>query len=173
MEKVIISDEEVEKRLNSPMNLMNRLKSSVKFGSRNNAMDLFTKRHQISEPQVSIPTESITIVDHSAALETTIESSTTTLDKIIQNSESQIKLGLAYENSIDILNRSIAMMATKLDDVSANRLPSVIKTASDVVNSIRQERNDSRKGEKDREVHYHFYTPQQKKVEDYTVIEVA
>ena len=49
----------------------------------------------------------------------------------------------------------------------------MISAASKTVESIRRERNENAKQGKDREVHYHFYTPEQKKVSDYEVIDVT
>jgi hypothetical protein len=97
----------------------------------------------------------------------------TTLDNILENHESQIKLGLAHDNALALLNKSVDLLTTKLDDVRADKLPTVVAAASKVVESIRRERAESSKNNKDREVHYHFYTPQQHKVEDYEVIDVG
>jgi hypothetical protein len=174
---MIISDEEVERRINSPFNLINKLRHSTQ--DRKSAMELFTKRHQpsaasnpppISEslPQAPITSRVITEMPEVETAEPV-----TTLDAIIQNHETQIKLGLAHDNAINLLNNSVNILAAKLDDVKASQLPSVINTASAVIERIRRERNEVRRTEKDKEVHYHFYTPQQKKVEDYEVIDVT
>jgi len=96
-----------------------------------------------------------------------------TLDHIIDNHDTQIKLGLAHDTALNLLNSSVSLLATKLDDVKADKLPSVIASASKVVESIRKERSEASKNAKDREVHYHFYTPQQKRVADYEVIDVS
>jgi hypothetical protein len=172
---MIISDEEVERRINSPFNLINKLRHSTQ--DRKSAMELFTKRHQPSAasvvsseslPQAPIPSKVITEIPEVETAEPI-----TTLDAIIQNHETQIKLGLAHDNAINLLNNSVNILAAKLDDVKASQLPSVINTASAVIERIRRERNEVRRTEKDKEVHYHFYTPSQKKVEDYEVIDVT
>jgi hypothetical protein len=96
------------------------------------------------------------------------------LADILENHESQIKLGLAHDKALDLLNNAVAALALKLEDVKADKLPSVISAASKTVESIRRERNEAAKnGSKDREVHYHFYTPIQKPVSDYNVIEIT
>ena len=189
---MIISDEEVERRLNSPSNLMNKLRSKTSINpARKGMMELFTKRKQLENELESKQSEPSGYLDISARIDTDINRDTdrnksqidgrvdiptetpTTLDSLIQNHEAQIKLGLAHDKSLDLLTRSVNMLSEKLDDVNASRLPSVVMAASKVVESIRKERLESRKTDKDREVHYHFYTPQQKKVEDYTVIDVT
>ncbi len=163
---MILSDEEVLKRLNSPMNLLNKLKTLSNGATRReNAMDLFIKpKHQEVIPQIplAVPTPTNTQEPDKPA----------TLDSLIQNHESQIQLGLAHNNSIDLLNNSINLLRTKLDDVKAERLPSVILAASKTIESIRRERADAFKSNREREVHYHFYTPEQRKVEDFEIIEV-
>ena len=95
------------------------------------------------------------------------------LDDILGNSESQIKLGLAHDRALDLLNRSVEMLATKLDDVSPAKLPAVISAASKTVESIRKERSEASKNNKDQSVHFHFYTPEQRKMSDYEIIDVG
>jgi hypothetical protein len=102
----------------------------------------------------------------------TIDTQTPLLDELVENSESQIKLGLAHDHALDLLQRSVDILSAKLDDVKADKLPSVISAASKVVESIRKERLEVSKSGKDREVHYHFYTPEQRKMDSYEIIEV-
>ncbi len=102
-----------------------------------------------------------------------MEAPKVTLDHLLENHESQIKLGLAHDKALDLLNRSVDALSAKLDDVKADKLPSVISAASKTVESIRKERNEASKSGKDREVHYHFYTPEQKSVSQYEIIDVA
>ena len=101
------------------------------------------------------------------------ESKTPLLDEILTDSDSQIKLGLAHDKALDLLTRSVDALASKLDDVKADKLPSTILAASKVVDAIRRERSESVKNNRDRDVHYHFYTPQQKKIADFEVIDVG
>ena len=65
------------------------------------------------------------------------------------------------------------MLALKLDEVKADKLPSVITAASKVVESIRRERMELNKSSKGKDVHYHFYNTEQRKISDYEVIEVS
>ena len=95
------------------------------------------------------------------------------LDEILTDSDSQIKLGLAHDKALDLLTRSVDALASKPDDVKADKLPSTILAASKVVDAIRRERSESVKNNRDRDVHYHFYTPQQKKIADFEVIDVG
>ena len=163
---MILSDDEVLKRLSSPSNLMNKLKN-LSPKPKSNAMDLFI-RPKIDEPKPSVPAAT-----QPKPTDTTVpQDKTATLDTIIQNPQSQIELGLAHNKSISLLNRSIDLLSEKLDDVLPSRLPSVISATAKVVESIRKERAEASKSNRDREVHYHFYTPQQRKLEEFEVIDV-
>ncbi len=178
---MIINDKEAAKRLSSPMNLINKLRCSSNGSKKNNAMSLFGIGKQTEEVKLEIsfnPFESNKNkkLESSPARNTTSSESSKpseSLDTILKNSESQIKLGLAHDKALDLLHRSVEILSSKLDDVKADKLPSVISAASKTVESIRRERSEREKNNKDREVHFHFYTPEQKRVEDYEVIDVT
>lgn len=169
---MLINDREAAARLNSPMNLINRLAASKNNDKRNNAMSLFIPPSAKSEEKTSFNPFS-----HIQEVKETIKASepeyASTLDKILENNESQIKLGLAHDSALNLLTNSIAVLAAKLDDVKADKLPGAITAASKVVESIRKERLENAKNDKDREVHYHFYTPAQKNINEYEVIDVT
>lgn len=202
---MILKDNDAMARLNSPNNLINRLRDLK--SNRGAAMGLFglsngSKKNKIEEvtienkkesreenkienkiefkepivvPIFSNPflkqdrlqlTESIHVVSEDSAKQPSI-------DNLLHNSDVQIRLATAHDNALEVLTRTINMMKDKLDDVKADKLPAVITATSKVVESIRKERNEQAKNSKGRDVHYHFYTPNQKKVSDYEVIEVS
>ena len=78
----------------------------------------------------------------------------------------------AHDNALSVLTDAVSELKLRLGEVKADKLPSVITATSKVVESIRRERNEAAKSGKDREVHYHFYVPQQKKLENFEVIDV-
>jgi hypothetical protein len=190
---MIIDDKAADARLNSPMNLMNKLKSlsNGNGNKRHSAMSLFGigKDKEIDKilqpsfnPFENKKTEEI-IPYHNQNSTTELWKALpvptptnlpelTTLDNILENHDSQIKLGLAHDKALDLLTRSVDALSTKLDDVRADKLPAVISAASKTVESIRRERSEQTKNNKDKEVHYHFYTPEQKKISDYSIIEI-
>ena len=146
---------------------MNQLAALSKRKPKSNAMDLFI-RPKVDEPKPFVPAAT-----QPKPTDTTVpQDKAATLDTIIQDPQSQIALGLAHNNSISLLNRSIDLLSEKLDDVLPSRLPSVIAVTAKVVESIRKERAEASKSNRDREVHYHFYTPQQRKLEEFEVIDV-
>lgn len=188
---MIINDEDALKRLSSPMNLINRLRRENGNGnsSRKSAMSLFgldknkieIKKESSFNPFQAAPASSESLAVQSKETQPQPTSNLTappagvqqpTLSNILENHESQIKLGLAHDNALALLNRSVDMLAAKLDDIRADKLPTVVSAASKVVEGIRKERSEAAKNQKDREVHYHFYTPQQKTISDYEVIDV-
>lgn len=174
---MILNDKEAIKRLDSPINLVNRLRREVK--STNSAMSLFGLRPENKQElvrhsfnpfdtkTVDVPKPLLTIDADEAETESSV------LDNIVENNDSQIRLGLAHDNALNLLNRSIEMLAVKLDDIKADKLPSVIAASSKTVESIRRERLEASRGENDKNVHYHFYTPPQKVLTDYEIIEVS
>lgn len=180
---MIVKDEDAVKRLNSPMNLINRLRASSSKDKKNNAMSLFgigrsaDKKQQESDSSKPQPPSFNPFSSESSSTPTGLIPSERlaepNLDSLLEDHESKIKLGLAHDRAIDLLNRSVQLLTDKLDDVRADKLPSVISAASKTVEGIRRERNEAAKNGKDREVHYHFYTPAQKKISDYEVIDVA
>lgn len=94
------------------------------------------------------------------------------LDDLLDDGNTKIKLSLAHDTALQTLTESVQMLRSKLDDIKADKLPSVITATSKVVESIRRERVEINKGTKGKEVHYHFYTPEQKRLTDYEIIEV-
>lgn len=172
---MIINDKEAAARLNSPMNLINRLRRDN--GNKNNAMSLFGIGLRPQEKKDEIIKSSFNPFQQAKPEEKPAEVPSAepepNIDTILKSNESQIKLSLAHDQALDLLNKSVAALSAKLDDVSAAKLPSVISAASKTVESIRRERAEASKNQKDHEIHYHFYTPQQKKVEDYEIIDVT
>src|SRR5437899_3120920 len=175
---MLINDKEAAARLSSPLNLINQLNKNG--SSRKNAMDLFVPSGgrqvatRVDKENIRVEqteTKEIAIIPSfnpfQKSPEPLSESQTPLLDEILTDSDSQIKLGLAHDKALDLLTRSVDALASKLDDVKADKLPSTILAASKVVDAIRRERSESVKNNRDRDVHYHFYTPQQKKIADF------
>ena len=193
---MLVNDSNALKRLNSPGNLINRLNEASKNNNRkNNAMSLFIpstsqKKENIENLEITNkkienleikkaeffnPFSSPPFSQPQAKIQNQEQAETELpkLGDILENHESQIKLGLAHDKALDLLTHSVELLSAKLDDVKADKLPSVISAASKTVESIRKERSEASKNNKDREVHYHFYTPEQKKISDYEVIDVG
>lgn len=161
---MIIDDSAATARLNSPLNLINRLKNVSR--AKDSAMQLFTGPGKLFNPFAARE------LSESQPAELP-EKESTTLDTILADNESQIKLGLAHDKALSLLVNSVGVLESKLSEVSVSKLPQAILAASKVVESIRRERTEASKNNKDREVHYHFYTPDQKKMESYEVIDVT
>lgn len=121
---------------------------------------------------ISIPSTIATVDSNKQIEETNKQTEGISVANLLDNSDTQIKLGLAHDNALKLLNESVETLTLKLPNVRADKLPAVITAASKVVESIRKERNEVNKNSKDRDVHFHFYTPTQKKISDYDVIEV-
>lgn len=174
---MIINNKEALNRLHSPMNLLNQL-NSLKSNNRKNAMSLFVpekKVESVTRQEVKLtfnPFSESKVEEYKEPVPSTHHEITPTLDNLIENSTEQVRLSLAHDAALGVLNSAVSLLAQKLEDVKADKLPSVITATSKVVESIRRERLESSKT-KDREVHYHFYTPEQKKISDYEVIDIT
>lgn len=97
---MLINDKQAEGRLNSPLNLINRLKET---SSRKSAMSLFippSLRAEVIKPNFN-PFENNSPTPQNSSLPS-ISSNLpeTTLDNILENSDSQIRLGLAHDNAL-------------------------------------------------------------------------
>jgi len=182
---MIVNNKDAAARLASPMNLMNRLKDVTKSNERKSAMSLFIKPASPKKEEVKFIEIKKSFNPFQAKEESLVPTfqtpqapylpeSSESIDNIMEDHEAKIQLGLAHDKAVKLLNDSVAMLATKLDDIKADRLPQVISAASKTIESIRSERNEVNKNNKsDREVHYHFYTPNQRKLDDFEVIEVT
>lgn len=179
---MLINDKTAGARLASPNNLMNRL-ASLSASPRKSAMSLFipsasalpTATPAFAKVDIAIKTpekeKGVSFNPFSSASQ---ESPAQPTDELVSNADEQINLALAHNKALGLLNSSLQSLADKLDDVKAEKLPSVIAATSKVVESIRRERLEATKSRaKNEEVHYHFYTPQQKKVSDYDVIDIS
>lgn len=183
---MIIKDAEAAARLNSPINLINRLRAAKENTNpkKNNAMNLFgigqkktdsTQEKKQEQKQEQKQFEPKAAPSTFNPFEPPVETPKPeeTIDTILKNSDQQINLGLAHDKALKLLNNSLDMLTVKLDDMSVSKLPSVIAAVSRTVEGIRKERLEASKNNKDREVHYHFYTPEQKKLTDYQIIDVG
>lgn len=166
---MLVSNNSALARLNSEKNLINQLKNKKNNNLvKSNPMNLFTQKREVivekQEVKTFNPFEKIEVLKDEQKEEPSINS-------LIENNDQQIKLATAHDSALKVLTDSVALLATKLDDIRPDRLPSVITATSKVVESIRKERSEAVKNNKGKEVHYHFYTPIQRKIVDYEVIE--
>lgn len=190
---MLVNEKDAIARLNSPLNLANRLRN----GPRSKAMQLFTGNRDTKKietkleigdekkvaievkpfispfPQTSleIPQFSLPVSPTNPPKQEIQKETPISLDAILDDSEAKIKLGLAHDKALDLLSRSVDMLSQKLDNVKADKLPAVIAAAGKTVDAIRRERTEAAKANKDREVHYHFYVPEQNKIEDYEIVD--
>lgn len=93
------------------------------------------------------------------------------IDTLIDNAGQQIKLAAAHDSALEVLSLALDKAKSEMDNIKADKLPSVITAASKVVEGIRKERNEAAKVNSNKQVHLHFYTPNQRKMEDYQTIE--
>lgn len=187
---MLLSNENILKRMNNSSNLAN--------GSRGKAMSLFgvSKRVEtVKEAEIVVDKEDIPIEFNSSVLpdekktesfnpfakyaeevQKELEISTKpeiSVTDLVPNADEEISLATAESSAVALMTDAITTLRLKLDDIRADKLPSVISAAAKTVEGIRRERNDNKKNNKEQDVHYHFYVPEQRKIADYAVVEVA
>lgn len=172
---MLIKEEESDKRLNNPLNLINRLKSGMSPIAKkgNNAMSLF--KPQGVDPSLISPSLVTPIYPPITPLVIdSTEDKPVSSDDLLDDADSKIKLALAHDDALGLLTASIASLKGKVEanEVKASSLPAIIGSASKVVSEIRRERLEREKTNKGQDVHLHFYCPTQRKVDDYQVIDV-
>jgi Sec-independent protein translocase protein TatA len=57
--------------------------------------------------------------------------------------------------------------------MKADRIPGLVASLGKVITDIRKEQSERNKSSINENVHYHFYCPEPKKLEQYEVIEVG
>lgn len=169
---MLISNDELKRRLSNPLNLLN--KSGVSKNGNSGAMSLFIRPAEEkspfqnpfakSEPASEIPQDkptSVTVID------------SVPVDELIEGVDNKVDLALAHDRALKTLNEAIELTRSKMDDIKADKLPSVVTAMSKVVDGISRARLEQQKINKGTEVHHHFYMPEQRKIETYDVVEVG
>jgi hypothetical protein len=166
---MLINEDEVKKRLNNPLNLLNRVKNNEFDSKRKNAMSLFVKPAAVVQESIVSPfRETITVVEDKED-----NKPSESAEDFVKDLDEKVKLALAHDNALELMTNSIDMLKTKLNDVKPEKIPAIINAAGKVVESIRKERIEINKINKGQDVHHHFYMPVQRKVEDYEIVEVS
>lgn len=169
---MILSDSDLQKRLNNPLNLLNKPKGE-RASHEPKGMSLFIKP-SIEEKKEKIipPAVAASIFDSVKAIPPS-ESDTVTTDELISDVDARVNLELAHDNAIHVMNHAIGRVKDEVNNLDVKRLPSLITAMSKVVTEIQRTKLEHQKVSKGTEVHHHFYMPEQKKLEAYEVIEVA
>lgn len=165
---MLISDDEASVRLNSPLNLMNRLRrASPSSNKAKAAMELFTGMKPAAEP-VHVPEVLPAVPSRQSS---SLPSNAPTLDSILDNADTKIKQELIHNAATTAMEEAIKQLTLKLPEASKpHQLADIAAKMSRIVKDIR----DDRKGvdSRDKQVHVHFYTPEAKKITEYKEIEV-
>jgi hypothetical protein len=178
---MILSDDDLKKRMTNPMNLLNKPKGNIS-SARENAMSLFIKPSlsKVEEKKdSSVPVPALTPANSPfepaktqeiPVKESAIEIGT---DELIEDADARINLAAAHNNAIAVMNTAIGRVKNGIEDIDVRKLPGVITAMSRVVSEIQKTKLEHEKINKGTEVFHHFYMPEQKKIESYEVIEVS
>lgn len=199
---MLINNENAERRLKNPLNLINRERSERKT----NAMSLFIRPSVSEEKKTNIKIENKLMVPPRVESEEIVENSISSslslalekvthnptlinptpapvesenipspIDNLINNADSTIELASAHNKAITLMGKAMGKLEKKLDEdvVPAKMLPSIISGLGKVVTDIRKEQNDRNNRDKNETTIIHFYCPEQRKVNEYEVIDVG
>lgn len=157
---------------------MNRMRGGLNLPKRE-AMDLFTRSKDIiiedrKETSVSVQVPFINPFPKvPVPTKTPIDIIKT--EDLIDDSDSKIKLALAHDTALSLLTTGLGRLKNGMDNgnIEDKKIPHILATTSKIITDIRKERLEREKNNKgDQNVHYHFYCPEQKKLEQYEVIDV-
>lgn len=171
---MLIDETEVEKRLNNPLNLMNRMRDGLS-PAKKEAMSLFVNKGKKEEErvEVSFSRSSSNLAVVPPKITTPLPDDSFSSSEI-NDSDAKIKLAIAHDSALDLLTNSINSLKNKLgnNEIKASSIPSIITSASRVITDIRKERLERDKNKGSENVHYHFYCPTQRSISEYEVVEV-
>jgi hypothetical protein len=175
---MLINEKEAARRLNSPDNLMNRLRSlstTNRTASTTKAMGLFG----IGNKEGLVPTSSILPQSNQSNQSDSegpqqpvmSQSSSPSLDDLVKNADSKLKIELAHTAALDTLVSTVNRLKDTVPSLeSPVKLSQIAMNMSRIMTSLTEKKED--KAEEDKQVHYHFYMPEQNKMDDYKVIDV-
>jgi hypothetical protein len=160
---MLLNDDDALGRINSPSNLLNKL-NNIRNGNKNSSsLDIFiNSKSKAINPFVSGDAKPVIHADENEI----------TIDHIMGDADADIKLATAHTSAIDVMNSALEEMKLQISSMKPEKLPAVITAAGKIVTDIRKERIESQKNRTNQNVHFHFYTPNQKSLNDYSVIEV-
>lgn len=171
---MLISDEEVSKRLNSSSNLMNRLRSES--SPRTKAMQLFGMgivkddvKNNIPSPQKFVSPflkPEIPVSEKKEELP-----KTDSKEAKSEGLDTGEKLGLIADAALETMMTAIKNVKENLGDLSnPQKLADVAAKMGKIVTDIKNSKKEDE--DKSKHVHIHFYTPEQKKMEEFNAIDV-
>lgn len=156
---MIIPNDKAVERLNSPLNLINRLR---KHETGVDSLDIF--KTPAVRPDIGNGEDSESDDKADSAI---------SIDKLIRDADSQIQLASAHDKAVRLMNQAIDEMTLRVTEVKPEKLPAILTAASKLVTDLRREQLEAAKVSGQKAVHLHFYTPTQKTIDQYDVIEVG
>src|SRR5687767_1009247 len=109
---MLVNDDEIKKRLNNPLNLLNRMRAGLTAPKRN-AMDLFVKKSETVSLVQSTPALVPSNVPASVSASDIPHPSS---DDLIDDADSKIKLATAHDKALELLNNSLIKLNGKIEN---------------------------------------------------------
>jgi flagellar biosynthesis chaperone FliJ len=159
------------------MNLFNQLQNRGGSSSSSKAMELFGVKRFAFTPQTkleaSLKSSEISthkIDDSNNEVNKIVSEANSNNEVIIENIEHRLKIELAHSAALDTLVTSVQRLQQQIPTLdNPTKLADVAAKMSKIVEFL----GDRKETTKEEQVHYHFYMPEQNKIEQYEVIEVS
>lgn len=118
---MLLSEEDVELRLASPLNLINRMKQSA-------GMDVFVGMHHRKEN------------DSNPAVVTALPPS---IDDLVENVTSKVKLNAVQEQALDLMHDSMGRLKLRMDEIDKpEKFAAVAHQMNNILNSIDEAKHE-------------------------------
>jgi hypothetical protein len=167
---MLVNNQEVEKRLSSPLNLLNRLRGGDRSPERAKAMSLFGVG---SKKVVEVEADFNPFKSSKGEIEEVSEDNSPnppTVDDLMGAADNKIKLEMVHNSALSVMSAAVSRIGILVPTLDKpEKLADIASKMSKIVGDIK-DKNKTR-GE-DKQVHLHFYTPNQKAITDYEVVEV-
>lgn len=179
---MLINEDDFQRRINNPMNLLNK-KGDRKHG----ALSIFIKPSEVVEEKKFTPAfpllkedkveteavnkESLENIQEAMAVVERKEREIRT-DDILKDADANIRLAAVHSKALDIMHTAMHQLEEKMPEMKADKIPMIVSTLGKVITDIRKEQAERNKNQANENVHFHFYCPEPKKLDQYEVIEV-
>lgn len=127
---MILSDNEVTTRLESPLNLINRIQKLSSHSS-SNAMSVFGI-HQNSDENSAVVSPRISDDSIKAILDSINENDN--LDEVMPDNSDKIRLGIVKSKALEVMHNSLEMLGANLSQVSkVERLSTIARDMKSII----------------------------------------
>lgn len=132
---MILTEDEVNTRLESPLNLVNRLNRLTK--TKSNAMDIFTNKMPVIDGIIG----EMEIVNDESPAARDLNDNETQVEDLVENAAEKIKLGVVRQRALDVLHDSLGELGARVKDGRVEKARDLATIAEKMDHIINKESN--------------------------------